>query len=112
MNPYNPTPLPEGNDEHVPQEQKPWGKEPQQYQDDDENGTSSSANAGDSGDLIADGAGGATDWAGGALDAAGSVAGAIEGASGCADGCSSCSCSIAILLLSFATAGTAMALFR
>lgn len=52
------------------------------------------------------------DVAGGALEAAGEIAGGVvEGvAGGCAEGCGGCS--LAVLLLLFSTAGSAMALFR
>ncbi|AMV24796.1 hypothetical protein VT84_10395 [Gemmata sp. SH-PL17] len=62
-------------------------------------------------DLAGSAAGAVGEVAGAALEGAGEVAGAaLEGAGGCADGCAGCS--LAILFLLFATAGTAMALFH
>jgi len=77
---------------------KPWNRP----QSGDENQNNNAA---------ADGGSAAGEIVGGALEATGEiVGGALEVAGGCLDGCSGCS--IAILITLFATAGTAMAVFR
>jgi hypothetical protein len=77
----------------------------------DVSGTSDAAgalgNAADVGASALDAAGTAADAAGSALEGAGS---AFDAAGGCLEGCGSCS--LAVLLMLFAAAGTAMALFR
>ncbi len=89
MNPFEPSPMPEEDD-----------------QDDQQPTPSNVADGSGAGELLEAGA----DVAGGALDAADLAGGALEGLGGCADGCGGCS--LAVLVMLFATAGSAMALFR
>ena len=91
---------------------KPWQKNPQQPPLPVDSGNPTDLSAG--GELIdagvegvsagADVLNGIADVASGTLEAAGNVAG------GCAEGCGGCS--LAVLLMLFASAGTAMALFH
>jgi hypothetical protein len=115
MNPTDPEEVPTP-DEPTPDsvEPKPWHK-PQDEHQEDAHPAIADGGAG-TGDLIDAGAG-ALNVAGGAAeiaDAAGSAlegaGGALEAAGGCLEGCRSCS--LAVLLMLFAAAGTAMALFR
>ena len=106
MDPFNPGAMPDGTDPNAPQEQKPWEKLPQPQPNPD-NGANGNPPVVDGVSAGADATDFAGEVAGGAMEAAGVVEGV---AGGCAEGCGGCS--IAILFLLFATAGTAMALFR
>ena len=106
---------------------KPWHK-PQQKREEDTSPGAHGVDGGGTGDAIDAGVQGASfagdvisgagDLAAGAIEGAGELAGAaIEGAGGalevaggCAEGCGGCS--LALLVLMFAAAGSALALFR
>ena len=139
MDPLNPSATPENTypvtPEALPLQPRPWEKPQPQPNPPAAGGGGNSAfvdGVAVTGDVASTGANlvgfaaevtsGAIDLAGGAVGAVGEVAGAalegagevagaaLEGAGGCADGCAGCS--LAILFLLFATAGTAMALFH